>query len=165
MRRGWLPTNYFLTHLEVTTSGALSRSRTAPCLNGAPFRCRRPTYTITCDEDGEQREVMDVHLERLKEPRSPLMPATSPPSIAAVSPSLDGDASASPAAPPSPPPPPGPGLPPGPQAPFAASRPHPTPGAVPFFFYSSAEPDPRTLKKLNQGGVVKDCESQPANQS
>ncbi len=77
--------------------------------------------------------MMDTHLERLKEPRSPLMPASTPPSIAAVSPSVDGNASVSPAAPPSPPPPPASGLPPGPQAPFAASRPPPTPGGVPLW--------------------------------
>ncbi|BDA46061.1 probable vacuolar protein sorting-associated protein VTA1 homolog at N-terminal half [Coccomyxa sp. Obi] len=88
----------------------------------------RPTYVISCDADGEQREVMDVHLERLKEPRSPLMPDSSPPSIAAIPPPADGGSPGSAAAPPSPPPV---GARPPPQAPFAASRPPPTPGPPP----------------------------------
>ena len=89
---------------------------------------RRPTYTITC-ENGEQQEVPDEALERLREPKSPMMPdAPMPPSIAAPSPSDGAPLDDSPL-------PPSPKAPsqsfhtqPSPQAPFAASRPSATPG-------------------------------------
>ena len=95
--------------------------------------CRRPTYTITC-EGGEQQDVPDEALERLREPKSPMMPdVPAPPSIAAPSPS-DGtpldDTPPGRAEPPSPRPPTHSfHTQPSPQAPFAASRPSPTPGA------------------------------------
>ncbi|CAK0749802.1 hypothetical protein CVIRNUC_001939 [Coccomyxa viridis] len=92
----------------------------------------RPTYTITCD-GGEQQEVPDEALEGLREPKSPMMPDATPPSIAAPSPSdgtpMEDDTPPGRAAPPSPRPPTHSfHTQPNPQAPFAASRPTAMPG-------------------------------------
>ena len=95
---------------------------------------RRPTYTITCN-GGEQQEVPDEALEGLREPKSPMMPDATPPSIAAPSPSdeapMEEDTPPGRAAPPSPRPPTHSfHAQPNPQAPFAASRPTAVPGAL-----------------------------------
>ena len=95
--------------------------------------CRRPTYTITCN-GGEQQEVPDEALEGLREPKSPMMPDATPPSIAAPSPSdgtpMEDDTPPGRAAPPSPRPPTHSfHTQPNPQAPFAATRPTAVPGA------------------------------------
>ena len=93
---------------------------------------RRPTYTITCN-GGEQQEVPDEALQGLREPKSPMMPDATPPSIAAPSPSdgtpMEDDTPPGRAAPPSPRPPTHSfHTQPNPQAPFAASRPTAVPG-------------------------------------
>ena len=95
--------------------------------------CRRPTYTPSHARMREQQDVPHEALERLREPKSPMMPdAPMPPSIAAPSPSEGAPLDDTPLGRAEPPSPKASSqsfhTQPSPQAPFAVSRPSATPG-------------------------------------